>query len=74
MNPDPAAVSGLDYRAVQYRVAVRQADLDDVCSAVQHGLDRSDARVDGRKSGCHVRDERGPVLLPRPGQGVGQEL
>src|SRR5580693_7656400 len=77
-DPDAAAqgdvAGGLDYRAVEYRVAVRQADLDDVGSAVQHRLDRGDALVDGRKAGCHVRDERGPVLLLRPGQCAGQKL
>src|SRR5579859_819688 len=77
-DPDPAAqgdvVGGLDDRAVEYRVAVRQADLGDVGSAVQHDLDRGDALVDGRESGRGARDERGPVLLLRPGQRVGQEL
>src|SRR5438552_12027966 len=38
-DPDAAAqgdvAGGLDHRAVDYRVAVRQSDLDDVGSAVQ---------------------------------------
>jgi hypothetical protein len=76
-DPDAApqgdVVGGLDNRAVEHRVAVRQADLDDVGSAVQHDLDRGDALVDGRESGRRARDERGPVLPLRPGQRVGQQ-
>src|ERR1700730_408037 len=77
-DPDAAApgdvVGGLDYRAVEYRVAERQADLDDVGSAVQRCLDRGDALVDGRKAARNARDQRGPVLLLRPGQCAGQKL
>src|SRR5262249_3778162 len=75
-DPDAAAqgdvVGGLDYRAVQHRIAVRQADLDDVGAAVQRRLDRGDAPVDGREAGGQVRDERSPVLLLRRGRAAGR--
>ena len=44
-------VGGLDDGAVEDRVAVRQPDLDDVGAAVEDGLDRLDAAVDGREPG-----------------------
>ena len=77
-DPDAAAqrdvVGGLDDRAVEDRVAVRQPDLDDVGAAVEDGLDRLDAAVHGREPGREVGDERGAALGPRGGEGVVQQL
>lgn len=76
-DPDAAAqgdvVGGLDDGAVQDGVAVRQADLHDVGTAVEHGLDRLDAALHGGEARREVRDERGPVLGPGGGEGVAQQ-
>ncbi|CAM5248781.1 hypothetical protein SFUMM280S_04337 [Streptomyces fumanus] len=66
-------VGGLDDRAVQHGVAVRQADLDDVGAAVQGGLDGLDAAVDGREAGREVGDEGGAALGLGGGEGVVQQ-
>jgi MFS family permease len=77
-DPDAAAqgdvVGGLDDRAVQHRIGMREADLDDVGAVVEDRPDRGDAAVDGREAGRQPGDERSPVLSLRPGEGVGQQL
>ncbi len=67
-------VGGLDDRAVEDGVAVRQTDLDDVGAAVEGGLDRLDAAVHGREPGREVGDEGGPALGLRRGESVAQQL
>ncbi|GAA3106947.1 hypothetical protein GCM10020254_61080 [Streptomyces goshikiensis] len=67
-------VGGLDDRAVQDRVAVRKADLDDVRAAREDGLDRLDGPVHGGEARREVGDEGRAVLGLRLGEGVAQQL
>ncbi len=67
-------VGGLDDRAVQHRVAVREADLDHVRAALDDGLDRCDGTVDGREARRQVGDEGRAVFGLRLGEGVAQQL
>jgi hypothetical protein len=52
----------LDHRPVHDRVAVREADLDEIDPRAGQGPDRRDAPVDGGEAGRQVSDQRGPAL------------
>ena len=53
---------GLDGRAVHHRVAVGQADLDDVAAGLDHRAHRLDPTRRRREAGRQVADQRGAAL------------
>src|SRR4051794_26849593 len=71
-GPDPALERllrrRLDRRPVHDRVAVGQADLDDVTAGVDHGPQRLDGTVHVRESRGQVPDERRASLGARAGE------
>ncbi len=65
--PRSAAVGGvLDDRAVQHRVGVGQADLDEVARRRRPWLSSLDGAGDRREAGRQVADQRGAALGARP--------
>ena len=59
----------LDDRAVDQRVGVGQADLDDVGAGLGHRPGRRDRAVHGGEPGRQVPDEGRPALRRGPGEG-----
>ena len=49
-RPGPRSAAAWIDRPVHHRVAVRQADLDEVDAALDHRLDRGDRRLHGREA------------------------